>query len=105
MLKDTESGKTVTIDVEYTPPEVTREYLESILFRDLIGECETQIQGTANRLNNIAQRASNDPTNYFTGSMNENSLTDYSNSNRHQRDFFSMYNNWSVYGLLFDGFF
>ena len=53
MLNDTESGKTVSIDVEYTNPEVTREYLENLLFRDTIGECVTQIAGIENRLNNI----------------------------------------------------
>ena len=52
-----ESGKTVTIDVVYTQPEFTREYMqeyiESLPFLDTIGECVTQIAGTSNRLNNI----------------------------------------------------
>jgi len=53
LLNDTESGKTVTIDVEYTDPEITRDYLENLIFRDIIGQCVTQIGGSANRLNNI----------------------------------------------------
>lgn len=53
LLGGTESGKTVAFDIVYTQPEVTRDYLESLLFRDLIGECTTQIAGSANRLNNI----------------------------------------------------
>ena len=53
LLDGTESGKAVTFDVEYTQPEVTQEYLEGLLFRDLICECTTKIPGTADRLNNI----------------------------------------------------
>jgi len=53
LLNGTESGKTISISVEYTHPQVTREYLENLLFRDMIGECITQIAGTENRLNNI----------------------------------------------------
>ena len=52
-----ESGKTVTVDLIYTYPDVTKEYLESILFRDLIGECTTHIAGTSNRLNNVTLAA------------------------------------------------
>ena len=48
-----ESGKTVTVGLQYTDPEITREELESVLFRDLIGECETSIAGSEYRLNNI----------------------------------------------------
>jgi len=53
VLNDTQSGKTVSFDIEYEQPEITRELLENLLFRDLIGECTTQIAGTENRLNNI----------------------------------------------------
>ena len=53
LIAGAESGMTISIDVEYTEPEVTQEYLENLLFRDLIGECVTQIAGTENRLNNI----------------------------------------------------
>jgi len=53
LLEGTASGKTVSFGIEYEQPEVTREYLENLLFRDLIGECVTKIGGTENRLNNI----------------------------------------------------
>jgi hypothetical protein len=53
LLGWTESGKTISFEVVHTPPEVRREYLESVLFRDLIGEETTHIAGSANRLNNI----------------------------------------------------
>ena len=52
-LNETESGKTVTFNMVYTDPDVTQEYLESLLFRDVIGECVTHVAGSANRLNNI----------------------------------------------------
>jgi len=53
LLDGAESGKVVSIGMKYTDPEVTREYLEGLLFRDLIGECVTKIGGSANRLNNV----------------------------------------------------
>jgi len=53
VLNATESGKTVAFELYNTYPEVTREIIESVLFRDLIGECETRIDGTAYRLGNI----------------------------------------------------
>jgi len=53
LLDNTKSGKTVTIGLEHTQPEVSRENIENLLFRDLIAQCVTQIPGTANRLNNI----------------------------------------------------
>ena len=53
LLAGAETGTVVMINVEYTQPEITAEHLESLLFRDLIGECVTQIPGTENRLNNI----------------------------------------------------
>ena len=52
-LNATESGKTVAVVLYSTYPVVTREDLESVLFRDLIGECVTSIAGSANRLGNI----------------------------------------------------
>ena len=52
-LDKLESGQTATFDVVYTAPKITHDYLEKLLFRDLIGECTTNIPGTANRLNNI----------------------------------------------------
>ena len=53
VLGATESGKTVAVVLYNTHPAVTREDLESVLFRDLIGECVTSIAGSANRLGNI----------------------------------------------------
>ena len=53
LLDEAESGETVSIDIEYTQPEVTREDLENTIFHDLIGECVTNIAGSENRLNNI----------------------------------------------------
>ena len=44
---------TAAIELVYTEPEVTTEYLESVLFRDLIGECSTTLYGSSNRINNI----------------------------------------------------
>ena len=53
LLNGTESGKTASFDIQYSQPEVTKEYLEKLLFRDMIGECVTNIGGSSNRLNNI----------------------------------------------------
>jgi hypothetical protein len=53
LLDATESGKTATISVEYLQPEVTRDYLESKLYRDLIGECTTWVHGGADRITNV----------------------------------------------------
>ena len=53
LLNEAESGQSVTINMEYTQPEVTREHLESLLFRDIIGECISWIPGTEERLNNV----------------------------------------------------
>ena len=53
LLAGAGSGLSIFIDVEYTQPENAEEFLENLLFRNLIGECVTQIPGTENRLNNI----------------------------------------------------
>ena len=53
LLNETESGKTIVIPVEYIQPEITREYLESMLFRDLIGEQTTWVHGGSGRVTNI----------------------------------------------------
>ena len=53
LLNDTETGKTATFNVEYIQPEITREYLETLLFRDLIGECTTRVHGGPDRVTNI----------------------------------------------------
>jgi len=53
LLKETQTGMSVSIDKLFTPPEVTRDFLERLLFRDLIGETITSIEGSEYRLNNI----------------------------------------------------
>jgi len=53
LLNETETGKTITIPVEYIQPETTRELLESMLFRDLIGEQTTWVHGASGRVTNI----------------------------------------------------
>ena len=53
LLNRAESGQSVIINMEYTQPEVTREYLENLLFRDLIGKYTSEIPGTEDRLNNV----------------------------------------------------
>ena len=53
IIKETESGKTATIYLDHLEPEITKEHLESLLFRDLIGECTTWVHGNAGRLTNI----------------------------------------------------
>ena len=57
LISGVESGKTVSIELIYTQPEVTSEHLENLLFRDLIGECVTSIGGSANRFNNVTLAA------------------------------------------------
>jgi len=46
-------GKTVTIRIDYIQPEHTREYLESLLFRDLLGTETTFVHGSADRVTNV----------------------------------------------------
>ena len=58
LLANAETGTVVSISVEYTQPAITQEFLENLLFRDLIGECVTQIPGSENRLSNIILAAS-----------------------------------------------
>jgi len=53
LIGSLESGKTGTFYLEFTDPEYTQEYLQSLLFRDLIGERTTWAHGTSNRLTNI----------------------------------------------------
>jgi len=53
LLRDTESGKEVTVYFDFLFPEYTQEYLESLLFRDLIGTSRTWVHGNASRVGNI----------------------------------------------------
>jgi len=53
LLNEAETGKTITIPIEYIQPETSRELLESMLFRDLIGEQTTWVHGGSGRVTNI----------------------------------------------------
>jgi len=53
LAKEVESGKTVTIMFEFTQPDCTQEYLDGMLFRDLIAERTTSAGGSAGRMTNI----------------------------------------------------
>jgi len=57
LLDEAVSGETVMIPIVHTPPEISREYLESLLFRDLIARSVTRVDGTTNRLTNITLAA------------------------------------------------
>lgn len=47
-------GDTVEFSIEVTMPEVTAEFLESVLFKDLLAEKGTSLSGSSdNRLNNV----------------------------------------------------
>ncbi|MCL2200763.1 MAG: VanW family protein [Oscillospiraceae bacterium] len=53
MLQNASLGDTIEIPLIVTEPEMTTEYLDSMLFRDVISERTTRIAGTAARLNNV----------------------------------------------------
>ena len=53
LIANIQTGHSVKLPLEFTHPEYTQEHLESLLFRDLIGERTTYAQGTDNRLTNI----------------------------------------------------
>ena len=53
MLGKAKSGETIVIDHSIIKPQVSQEYLESVLFRDLIGQTVTHAGGTEGRLTNI----------------------------------------------------
>jgi len=48
-----EPGETATFLLEYTEPDYTQEYLESLLFRDLLAERTTWASGAPGRIGNI----------------------------------------------------
>jgi len=48
-----EAGETTTLYFEFTEPELTQGYLDSMLFRDLIGRRTTHAAGGSGRLTNI----------------------------------------------------
>jgi len=53
LVRELEPGQATTFYLDFTEPEYTQEYLDSLLFRDLIGERTTHAHGTESRLNNI----------------------------------------------------
>ena len=57
MLDRAEIGVEVVIPIFAVEPEVKKEDIEELLFRDVIAETTTNIAGTSNRLNNITLAA------------------------------------------------
>jgi len=53
LIRDTETGKKAVFYLDFSHPEYSREHLDSLLFRDLLGRRETWAHGDSNRLNNI----------------------------------------------------
>jgi len=52
-LNGAKTGSRVSIMLIKTAPEVSSEFLEGIIFRDLFGETITHVAGTEHRLNNV----------------------------------------------------
>ena len=52
-LADAKAGETVTVDARVEYPTVTAEELESLLFRDVLGECRSTVTGEDGRVTNI----------------------------------------------------
>ena len=52
-LDAAEPGETVTIPAQVQLPTVTAEDLEEVLFRDVLGEAQTKVSGTAARKSNV----------------------------------------------------
>ena len=52
-LSVAESGEQVIVPLIFTEPEMTTADLEAMIYRDILSERTTTIDGTANRLNNI----------------------------------------------------
>ncbi|MDR2502485.1 MAG: VanW family protein [Oscillospiraceae bacterium] len=52
-METADEGETIVIPLIFTEPDITKEALEAILFRDVLTERTTNIAGTYNRLNNI----------------------------------------------------
>lgn len=57
-LDAAQPGETVTIPATIEMPSVTAEQLESVLFRDVLGEARTHVSGTAARISNVKLAAS-----------------------------------------------
>ncbi|MDR2664950.1 MAG: VanW family protein, partial [Oscillospiraceae bacterium] len=53
MLDGAVAGERIVIPLVFTQPEVTKEQLEGLLFRDILAERTTTVAGTSNRARNI----------------------------------------------------
>ena len=53
MLRKAEKGSTIVIPILVVEPELSHEELESMLFRDVLGERTTNVAGTSNRFHNV----------------------------------------------------
>ncbi|MDR1298842.1 MAG: VanW family protein [Oscillospiraceae bacterium] len=54
MLDSAATGERIVIPLVFTQPEVTKEQLEGLLFRDILAERTTNVAGTSNRVKNIS---------------------------------------------------
>jgi len=53
LIVDIKSGESVSFPIIFTHPEYSEEYLNSLLFRDLIGQRTTWVHGAESRVSNI----------------------------------------------------
>ncbi len=58
LLDSAEPGETVELDAVIERPAVTAEQLKAVLFRDVLGECQTKVGGTSARKANVKLSAS-----------------------------------------------
>lgn len=52
-FNDTQEGKTFTVKAKISQPEITKEMLETNLFKDVLGEYSTYVSGSSVRKNNV----------------------------------------------------
>ena len=57
-LDDAQPGDTVEVPATIETPKVTAAELKKVLFRDVLGECQTQVKGTSARRSNVKLSAS-----------------------------------------------
>lgn len=53
LLEAAQPGETVRVDAQVTRPDTTKEELESVLFRDVLGEYRSQVTGQDGRVTNV----------------------------------------------------
>ena len=53
LLDAASPGETVEIPADIQQPHVTAAELKDVLFRDVLGQCRTQVSGTSARINNV----------------------------------------------------